>query len=189
MAWYHLLTVRSWQIEIHLSADTRTSARLRVYGEATQTAKRSCEWGWEHLQSWHILREGKGKNCFPRPNLIDAYKIYRVFIWKDVLPFGFKINLLIANLLWTLSLPVWLSTACWVFAQFSYWEGPSCLQPYRKHAPLLGEKLNYSLLGPVWCGSILCWEGSVTWMLHQGYVGKYLAISAYGVHRPRAARN
>lgn len=94
-----------------------------------------------------------------------------------MLVFGCKINLLIVNMLWTLSLLVWLSTACWVFAQFTYRGGLSCLQPYSERAPLLGEKLNCSQLELLRRDSILCWVGSVTQIRHQGCVGKYPAIS------------
>lgn len=89
-----------------------------------------------------------------------------------MLAFGCKINLLVANVLWILSLPVWF------LLSLLTGKAPDVCSRTETCTPLLGEKVNCSQLETLCYNSALCWVGGVTQILHQACVGKYLVISA-----------
>lgn len=65
---------------------------------------------------------GQGQKLLSPPRFDRCLESVSKDSVRSMLAFGSKMNALIASMLKTLIQPVWLSTACWLFAQFSYWE-------------------------------------------------------------------
>lgn len=119
MEQHHVLAGRSRQIEIHLSADTCTSPSL-------------C---WDCQEKLRLglataiptsFGGGLGEKLHSPPQLDRCLESANKDSVKSVLGFWFQNECITGERAEEPQLTsVWLSAACWVFAQFSYWEGSS----------------------------------------------------------------